>query len=53
VFRALEDQASARVKAVIAANEGKAASPAAAGEAGTAPQRVVHLVQRAQPVIAR
>jgi membrane fusion protein (multidrug efflux system) len=53
VFRALEGQADARVKAVIAANEGKTVSLGAAGavdEQGSRPRRVAHLEQ---PVIAR
>jgi membrane fusion protein (multidrug efflux system) len=56
VFRALEDQADDRVKAVIAANEGKSVSLGAAGaadEAGGRPRRVAHLDQQAPSAIAR
>jgi membrane fusion protein (multidrug efflux system) len=55
VFRALEQQAGERIKAVIAANDGKAASVSAIGsmdEQGSRPRRVAHL-DRQQSVIAR
>jgi membrane fusion protein (multidrug efflux system) len=56
VFQALEKQADARVKAVIAANEGKNVSLGSVGagdEQGGRPRRVARLDQSAQPVVAR
>ena len=52
VFQALEKQADARVKAVIAANEGRAVPAGALDEPVGRPRRVAHL-DRPQSVIAR
>src|SRR5262249_51469826 len=54
VFKALENQADERVKAVIAANEGKAVSIGAGSvdESGK-PRRVARLESRSQPVVTR
>jgi membrane fusion protein, multidrug efflux system len=53
VFRSVEEQADARVKAVIAANEGKTVSLGAAKEPATQPRRVAHSGPAAEAVVAR
>ena len=56
VFKVLEHQADERVKAVIAANEGKSVSLGNAGsvdEPGGKPHRVARLESRSRPVVAR
>jgi membrane fusion protein (multidrug efflux system) len=53
VFRSVEEQADARVKAVIAANEGRAASLGVAEERTVRANRVAHSGHVAQPVVAR
>ena len=56
VFKALENQANERVKAVIAANEGRSVSLGSAGSAdepGGKPRRVARLESRSHPVVAR
>src|SRR5258706_6202796 len=52
VFRSIEEQANARVKAIIAANEGKAGSLGSVEQPAARPSRLAHSGQAAQPVVA-